>query len=121
MTVLSRLARVQVLALTLAPVWMIHGAHGAALTLREVVALTTESNPQLVTFVQQSGAVRQQGLARSFAPPLSIEAELANFGGSGDVSAAQALETTLQLSKVFELGDKARRRGDLAAAQLDDV
>ena len=121
MTVLSRLVRARLLALACAPIWIINCAHGADLTLQEVVALTTERNPQLAAFVPQSEAVRQHGIARGLAPPLSIEGEFENFGGTGNVSGARALETTLQLSKVFEFGDKARRRNDIATAELDDL
>ena len=40
--------------------------------------------------------------------------ELENFAGTGFRSGTDLLETTLSLSKVLELGDKAKLRGDLS-------
>jgi cobalt-zinc-cadmium efflux system outer membrane protein len=96
-------------------------ADAADLTLREVIALTQERNPQLAAFSFQSEATRQQSVSRSFSPAASVDVQLENFAGSGDLAAARALETTLQVSKVIELGGKARVRSELGTAELDGV
>jgi outer membrane protein, heavy metal efflux system len=93
----------------------------ADLTLRDAIALTAERSSQLAAFAFQTEATRQQWAARAFPPPSTLEVELENFAGSGDLSAARALETTLQLSKVVELGGKARVRGEVGLAEMDDL
>jgi outer membrane protein, heavy metal efflux system len=95
--------------------------YAADLTLGEAIALTEQRNPQLAAFSFQSEATRQQWAARSQSPASALELQLENFAGTGDLSGARALETTLQLSKVFELGGKAQRRGELGLAELDGI
>ncbi|HVF16604.1 MAG TPA: TolC family protein, partial [Steroidobacteraceae bacterium] len=95
--------------------------YAADLTLGDAIALTEQRNPQLAGFSFQNEATRQQWAARSQSPAPAVELQLENFAGTGELSAAQALETTLQLSKVFELGAKAQRRGELGLAELDGI
>lgn len=120
MVFVDRFARVRVLALLLSAL-PISEAGAQELSLREVVALTTERNPRLNAFAFESEASRQQSIARAVSPPISLEADFENFGGTGDVSGAKALETTLQLSKIVELGGKAELRGALGTAELSGI
>ena len=96
-------------------------ASGVDLTLGDAIALTHERNPQLAAFSFETEATRQQWAARSQSPAPALDMQLENFGGTGELSAARALETTLQLSKVFELGGKFQRRGELGLAELDGI
>src|SRR5262245_59005623 len=114
----SRRAGVCLLALLLSQSFLGNAATAAELTLREVVALTTERSPQLRAFAFESEVVRQQSAARATSPPIALEGQLENFAGTGDASGTSALEATLQLSKVFELGGKAGLRGALGDAEL---
>lgn len=116
-----RSGRARLVALLSSPLLIWNGVNAADLTLREVVALTSERNPQLASFAHESEAVRQRSFARAATPPISIEGELENFAGTGEVSGVRALETTLQLSKVFELGGKAELRSALGTAEIDNV
>jgi cobalt-zinc-cadmium efflux system outer membrane protein len=52
---------------------------------------------------------------------MSLDIQLENFAGTGDVSGASALEATMQLSRVFELGDKVDLRRRVGAAELEQL
>lgn len=116
-----RVGRARVFAFLICHAFGWSAASAAELTLREAVVLTSERNPQLRAFGFESEAMRQHGLVRAMAPPLSVDVQLENFAGSGEVSGVKALETTLQLSKVVELGGKAQRRSELGAAELESL
>jgi cobalt-zinc-cadmium efflux system outer membrane protein len=47
-----------------------------------------------------------------------LDAEIENFGGTNTVSGIDLAETTLQVSKVLELGDKRQFRADLGDARV---
>jgi cobalt-zinc-cadmium efflux system outer membrane protein len=52
-------------------------------------------------------------------PELAVELE--NFAGTGELRGIDALETTLSLSQVIELGDKRSRRVEVAHAAERDI
>lgn len=116
-----RLWRARLLALLLIQSLALTAAKAADLTLREAVALTSERSPQLRAFPHESDAARQQSKVQSAPPPWTFEGEFENFAGTGDVSGTRALETTLQLSRVIELGGKADLRGAVGAESLANV
>ena len=94
------------------------GADKSALTLRDALVLTAERNPELAAFQPQLEAARQQSAAQSLRPANAIELQLENFAGSGDLSGTRALETTLQLSHVIELGGKTGARHELGEMEV---
>ncbi|MBU1191651.1 MAG: TolC family protein [Gammaproteobacteria bacterium] len=104
-------------------IWMLFGAPvavaspPASLSLNEAVARVLERNPQLqaADFDSRAAAerIRQQGLST----PYEVGVELENLAGSGDINGVDALETTLSLGRVLELGDKSAQRS--AVAQLE--
>lgn len=87
------------------------------LTLAEAIALALERNPDLratrYELTAAQGRITQAGLRPN--PSLDIEAE--NFAGTGDVNGVGALETTLSVGQVIELGDKRNLR--IAVAESD--
>ncbi len=84
------------------------------LTLRNALALALASNPELNASAREVHArraeIRQAGLAPN--PELSLEVE--NFAGSGELSGLDAIETTVGVSQLFELGDKRGKRRRVA-------
>lgn len=95
-----------------------------SLSLRAAIELATQRNPDIAAFGFQAEEVRQQAALQALPPGTTLEMQLENFAGTGNVSAARAIEATLQLSHVVELGGKAQRRrqfGDERLAQLDAV
>jgi len=84
------------------------------LTLDEVVVSVLENNPELKINDFEALAAAARIRAARQTRPMSLNVEFENFAGSGARKGSDALETTLSLSKVFELGDKASLRGDVA-------
>ncbi|MEX2150142.1 MAG: TolC family protein [Steroidobacteraceae bacterium] len=91
----------------------------AELTLADALRAASANNPALrgVPFELQAleGRRRQAG-AR---PNPELELELENFAGSGDLSGTDALESTLALSQLIELGGKRDARTALATSEYD--
>jgi cobalt-zinc-cadmium efflux system outer membrane protein len=108
-------------------------AGGDGLTLGAAVERALAANPTLRGFAYRlkAGDAEVALAGQRRAAQLSLEVE--NVLGSGDLSGADAAETTLALSQVIELGDKRALRAEAAeasravvaverqAAQLDAV
>ncbi len=84
------------------------------LTLGQAIINVLERSPMLkaADYESKAAAARIRTAQQSTLYRGSIELE--NFSGSGFFNGTDALETTLSLSKVLELGDKAKFRGDLS-------
>ena len=83
------------------------------LSLDQMLVRVLENNPELksATFANQAMAARIR--AARLTPPMSVNIELENFAGSGNYQGSDALESTLSLAKVFELGNKTDLRADV--------
>ena len=91
------------------------------LTLSRAVAASLARNPDLIAseFDLRVADARIDQASRRLNPELSLDLE--NFAGNGAARGTDALETTLSLSQVVELGDKRRRRTDVALAGRDQA
>lgn len=91
---------------------------GSDLTLAEALRLTLERNPELrsagFTLTAAKARVEQAGQR----PATALALDLENFAGNGDHRGSDALESTLSLSRVIEIGDKRRWRLSLADADM---
>ena len=87
------------------------------LTLARAIALALERNPDLratrYELTAAQGRITQAGLR----PNPTLDVELENFAGTGDLNGFDALETTLSVGQVLELGDKRDLR--VAVAESD--
>jgi cobalt-zinc-cadmium efflux system outer membrane protein len=109
-----------VLLCTIAPVS--HSAESQALTLSDALKLVSTRNPDLLGLRPEAEALRQQATVDALGPAMTVDAQFENFAGTGNASATRSLESTLQLSRAIELGDKTllrRRIGDTALEHLD--
>ncbi len=86
----------------------------ASLSLRQAVARVLESNPQLQAAEFEVRAASERVRQASQSTPYELGIELENLGGTGALSGARSLETTLSLGRVLELGDKSEGRGEVA-------
>ncbi len=84
------------------------------LTLDQAIINVLEKSPLLKAADYESKAAAARIRTAKLSPRYRGSIELENFSGSGLRSGSDALETTLSLSKVLELGDKAKFRGDLS-------
>ncbi|UCB54489.1 MAG: TolC family protein, partial [Thiotrichales bacterium] len=85
-----------------------------SLTLEQAIVNVLEHNPSLKAAGFDSKAAAARIRTAQLKPALHTSIEFENFGGSGIFDGTDLLESTLSLSKVLELGDKARLRGDVA-------
>jgi len=84
------------------------------LTLDQAIVYVLEHNPMLKAADYDSRAAAARIRTARITPGLLSSIELDNFGGGGSHSGSDKLETTLRLSKVLELGDKAALRGEFS-------
>jgi cobalt-zinc-cadmium efflux system outer membrane protein len=84
------------------------------LTLEHAIARVLERSPMLRAAAYDSRAAAARIRQAAQTTPFRANVELENFGGSGDVSGTGALEATLSLTHVLELGAKPERRAELA-------
>lgn len=109
----GRIALAAALALGLHP---LARAEGPAITLREALDRTLQSNPDLAAYQfvlkAQDGRITQAGLK----PNPTFTADLENVLGTGATKGVDAAELTLGLSQLIELGGLRDKR--VASAQL---
>ncbi|HEY0684982.1 MAG TPA: TolC family protein [Steroidobacter sp.] len=89
------------------------------LTFEQATALATERNPQIRAFMSEAESVASRSAVEALPPAWSLQTEFENFGGTGNVSGVSALESTVQLSRVFERGGKLALRKELGAREID--
>lgn len=84
------------------------------LALRSALAASLLRNPELQAAAWEPRLAEARRLQAGLSPNPDVGVELENFGGSGDLSGTNALETTLLLSQLIELGGKRSRRIEVA-------
>ena len=89
------------------------------ITLRQALALVLMHNPDLKAFSWDVRVGEAQTLQAGVRPNPELEAEIEEFGGSGDFSGFGAIETAVQLSYLIELGGKRGKRRKVAALETE--
>lgn len=84
------------------------------LTLRSALSAALLRNPRLQAAAWQPRLAEAQRLQAGLSPNPEVGIEFENFAGSGDLSGTDALETTLVLSQLIELGSKRKLRVQVA-------
>lgn len=84
------------------------------LTLRSALAAALLNNPDLHAAAWEPRLAEASRLQAGLSPNPDVGLELENFAGSGALSGADALETTLLLSQLIELGGKRDHRIQVA-------
>jgi outer membrane protein, heavy metal efflux system len=99
----------------------VQGQPSPPLTRDNAFLRTIENNPDLQIFAVQlrgAAALKQTAGQR---PGFALEAEVENFGGSGDLQGFDASEQTLSLSSAIELGGKRAARKQLSDARAEKI
>lgn len=91
-------------------------ASPAELTLASAIDMALKRNPDLVASRYELTAAQARALQAGLRPNPELDLELENFAGSGAATGTDALETTLSLSQVVELGGKRGLRLSVAEA-----
>ena len=89
-----------------------------AITLHEAVARALANNPSINAARIDVDIEQARGESAALPTPFRLDAEVENFGGTDSVSGFDSAETTLQVSKVLELGNKQQYRADLGDAKV---
>ncbi|MEX2122951.1 MAG: TolC family protein [Woeseia sp.] len=92
-----------------------------ALSLNEAMRMALAANPELKAAELQIEIERMRGDADALSPPVTLETEIENFAGSGSSSGLDGAEVTLQLSRIFELGDKSALRREVGKLRVDQA
>lgn len=80
------------------------------LSLRQAVALALVRHPELAVFSKDMRIVDAQKLQAGLKPNPTVDFTLEDAPGSGDYTSFDRAQNTLQLSQLFELGDKRATR-----------
>ena len=91
------------------------------LTLRNAIAAALLSNPALRAAAWEPRLAEANRLQAGLSPNPEIGLELENFAGTGALGGTGALETTLVLSQLIELGGKKARRYRACRQRVDGV
>ncbi|MDX1589414.1 MAG: TolC family protein, partial [Oleiphilaceae bacterium] len=83
------------------------------LTLPETLARVLRNSPELAVFPYALRAAEARTLQAGLRPNPRISVEVEDIAGSGKFSGVDAMETTLALSQVIEMGDKRTLRRDV--------
>lgn len=97
----------------------IASANAAEVTLAGAIDLALKRNPALLASRYELTAAQARVTQAGLRPNPELLLEFENFAGRGEMSGVKALETTLSLSQVVELGDKRRLRSAAALADSD--
>jgi cobalt-zinc-cadmium efflux system outer membrane protein len=90
------------------------------MNLRQVLEVTLLRNPELAAFSFEMRAAEARALQAGVLPNPQVGVELENFGGTGSTTkGVRAIETTLQLSQLIELGGKRAKRLRLAGFERE--
>lgn len=85
-------------------------AHAQTLTLDAALARAAERNPLVAAAGRAITAAERHAESLALPTAYSIGAEFENFAGTGALSGASALESTVRLGRVIELGGKRDAR-----------
>lgn len=89
------------------------------LTLQEAISRALANNPGIKAASIDVDIEQARRDALSLPTPYELGAQFESFAGTGTTSGFDSSETTLQLSRTLELGDKRQLRADIGDAQLD--
>jgi len=119
----SRAWRARVLLLGVMMTTATNAANAAdqreSLTLARAIELANSRSPSVTALGAETQAATHRNEAEALPPNLLLESEFENFGGTGQTSGGRALEATVRVTKVFELGDKAALRRGVGSAELE--
>ena len=85
------------------------------LTLRQALALTLMKNPELKAFSFETRAAEARELQAGLWPNPELGIEVEDVGGTGGLSGFDSAQTTIQISQLIELGNKAQKRRKVAS------
>jgi len=89
------------------------------ISLRQALSLALMHNPELAAFSLEVRAGDAKALQASLFPNPELEAEVENFGGTGERSRFDGAETKVVLRQLIEIGGKRSKRTKVASLERD--
>lgn len=89
-----------------------------SLSLNEAVARSLDQNPSLIAESAELRAAQARADRSGLRPPLVLGGDFENVAGTGVLGGVKSAETTLRVSRVFELGGKRGARQALGVAEV---
>lgn len=89
------------------------GVQETRLTFPEALSRVLRGNPELAVYPYDIRAAEARALQAGFRPNPQISLDVENIAGGGEFSGTDAMETTLALSQVIEMGGKRSLRRDV--------
>ena len=89
------------------------------ISLRQALSLALMHNPELAAFSLEVRTGEARILQASLSPNPELDAEVENFGGSGERSRFYSAEAKIILSQLIELGRKRSKRTKVASLERD--
>ena len=86
------------------------------LSLRDALRLAVAGSPELAGFAWSVRSAEAEQLQAGLLPNPEVEIEYENFAGTGEFRGTRALETTIALGQLVELGGKRGKRVRVASA-----
>ncbi len=96
-----------------------HAQPDEELTLARAIDAALHGNPELAASAYELSAGEARIVQADLQPNPELRVELENFAGSGAARGFDALETTLSLSQIVDLGGKRAARRNAAEADFD--
>ncbi|MDP3069287.1 MAG: hypothetical protein Q8N18_03315, partial [Opitutaceae bacterium] len=87
------------------------------ITLTEALARVEAGHPLLRTRDAEARLAAARTAQAAARPAAEVSLQFENFLGTGDLSAARSLETTLQLSRAVDFADRRSARATVAATR----
>lgn len=91
------------------------------ITLKDAIKRTLGNSPQLAVFRFKSNVLKGEAQTASLTPGYSLDFELEDILGTGELSGFKEAEATLTLSSVIELGNKVQARLSVVNAQKGEL
>jgi cobalt-zinc-cadmium efflux system outer membrane protein len=89
-----------------------------AITLQDAISRALANNPGIRASRLDVDLQQARRDAGALSTPYRLDAEIENFAGTDSVSGLDSAETTFQVSKALELGDKRRYRTEVGDAEV---
>jgi cobalt-zinc-cadmium efflux system outer membrane protein len=109
-------------SLALACLWLALGASKSRaaddLTLGRALERAVAANPSLAALAAEAEAARARATRESLPPPMILGADVENVAGGGELRGFDNAESTLRISRTFELGGKRAGRRALGDAEI---
>ena len=103
----------------ISPVALLSKEANTTITLEQAIQRVLESNPRIGIIKEMNEAAKGKIQQAAYLPNPTVGAEFENAYGSGPFKSTNALESTVSLKQLIELGGKRKHRTQVATKQKE--